>query len=261
LVAVDLDGTLLTSDGSLAPVGGQLLRKAARDGVQIILATTRNPDSVQPFCRELEINDPIICTNGAQIWGSPDGPIWARLFIPSDAALRIAQLADLHGWELSITVGSMTYWRRRPGQRIGRIAPNVAIVATNTEAVNGDPVRILVHQPDAIGPIQHICRTELSHQCHTESFYKFDGSLHSLGIFARGANKGAALAFVLERLGARRENALALGDNPTDVSMFAHARVSVAMGNAPAYVKREANVVAPSNDHEGVAWALKRFLV
>jgi hydroxymethylpyrimidine pyrophosphatase-like HAD family hydrolase len=136
----------------------------------------------------------------------------------------------------------------------------VSIVASNAEAVNGDPVRILVHQPDAIGLVQHFCRTELSHQCHTESFVKLDGSPHSLGIFARGATKGVALAFVLDRLRASREDVLAIGDNPTDVSMFALSRVSVAMGNAPAGVKSKANAVAPSNDQEGVAWALKRFL-
>ena len=71
LVAVDLDGTLLTSDGTLAPLGADMLKQAAAGGTHVVLSTTRNPDYVQPICRLLEIHDPMICTNGAQIWGSP----------------------------------------------------------------------------------------------------------------------------------------------------------------------------------------------
>ncbi len=81
-----------------------------------------------------------------------------------------------------------------------------------------------------------------------------------MAVFARGANKGAALAVVLERLGIDCGGVMAIGDNLNDVSMFALARVSVAMGNAPRQVKEAALAVAPSNDEEGVAWALKRFV-
>ncbi|MFO8036369.1 MAG: HAD hydrolase family protein [Anaerolineales bacterium] len=69
LITVDLDGTLLTSEKVLAPGGTRSLKAAAEDGIHIILASTRNPHFVQKYCRTLEIHDPIICSNGAQIWG------------------------------------------------------------------------------------------------------------------------------------------------------------------------------------------------
>ena len=53
----------------------------------------------------------------------------------------------------------------------------------------------------------------------------------------------------------------AIGDNPNDLPMFHHARISVAMANAPDEVKQKATVVAPGNDDEGVAWALQMFRV
>ena len=52
---------------------------------------------------------------------------------------------------------------------------------------------------------------------------------------------------------------MAIGDNLNDLPMFSRARISVAMSNAPNQVKRGATAVAPSNDDEGVAWALKEF--
>jgi hydroxymethylpyrimidine pyrophosphatase-like HAD family hydrolase len=64
LVAVDLDGTLLTSERVLAPRGAKRIKQAYQSGVHVVLSTTRNPTSVQAFCRQLGIHDPAICTNG-----------------------------------------------------------------------------------------------------------------------------------------------------------------------------------------------------
>jgi hypothetical protein len=263
LIAVDLDGTLLTSQKALAPEGARLLTEATRDGKHVVLATTRNPDSVLPLCGALGIDHPIICTNGAQVWGSPQGPVWAYHSVPCEAALAIARLADRRGWELSITVGAMTYWRQRPGQELGPAAGNVTVVASNVDAIVGEPaervVRMLTWDSDAVDGIGQLCRSDLADQCYAETYYNPDGTVHALGVFALQANKGAALDLVLGRLQLKPAQVLAIGDNLNDLPMFARARVSVAMGNGPDEVKREATRVAPSNDQEGVAWALRAY--
>ena len=255
LVAVHLDGTLLTSDGTLAPLGAGMLKQAAEKGVHVELSTTRNPDYVLPICHLLQINDPIICTNDAQVWGSLDGPVWANHTIPREAALTIARLADAHNWELSTTVGSMTYLRRRPGQTLGPIASNKTVVAANSDAITAEPVRMLVWDPEAIEGIRTLCQT-FTDECYSQTYLNPDESVHSLGVFPLRADKGKGLALVLDRLVVDREKVAAIGDNPNDLPMFRVAGVSVAMGNAPAEVKRKATFVAPSNDDEGVAWAL-----
>ncbi len=147
MVAIDLDGTLLTSEKLVAPEGARLIKQAVQSGIHVVLATTRNPHTVQSFCRLLGISTLMICTNGAQVWGSPAGPVWAHHFLPPEIALAIAQLADRHDWELSITVGSMTYWRQRPGQALWPIGPNRLVVVRNADAVTGDVVRILAPNP------------------------------------------------------------------------------------------------------------------
>lgn len=259
LIAIDLDGTLLTSQGTLAPEGAHLLRKAAQGGKYVVLATTRNPDSVCSFCAAMELNDPIICTNGAQVWGTPNGPVWAYHAIPYEAALTITNLADAHGWELSTTVGQMNYWRQRPGQALGSNSANVSVVATNSDALVGEPVRILTWHPDAVAAVKHLCQLELTRQCYAETYYRPDGAVHSLGVFALKADKGTALQLVLNRLGLSGQQVLAIGDNFNDLPLFAQARVRVALANAPDAVKQKASVVAPSHDEEGVAWTLRAF--
>jgi Cof subfamily protein (haloacid dehalogenase superfamily) len=256
LVAVDLDGTLLTSAGTLAPRSAALLARAAQQGLHVILATTRLPDSVRAFCRQMALHSPMICLNGAQIWGSPQGPIWISHCIPREVALVIAQVADAHHWDLRITIGATRYRRQRPGQALGQLAPHRMVVPSNVDALVGDPVRILAQQPEAIAPLRALCHAQFSKDCRTEIYYDADGSARELGIFARQADKGTALAFVLARLAVPREHVLVIGDNLNDLPMFPYASVCVAMGNAPGVVKQQASMIAPGNDEEGVAWVL-----
>ena len=261
LVSVDVDGTLMTSQGVLAPRGVELLRRISDQGVYVVLNTARNIVATRQYCREIGIHDPMICTNGAQIWASPEGPAWAEHTIPRNVARTIAQLADEHDWELNTTVGETVYWRQRPGQVLGSFPPNRMIVRTNSEAVTGDPVRILAFQPEAIIYLTDLCLASYCQECNTEVFYNPDESLHLLGIFPKEADKGTALRLVLGKLVIRPCEVMAVGDNMSDLAMFAAARISVAMGNAPAQVKQKAATVAPSNDEEGVAWAIEKYLL
>jgi hydroxymethylpyrimidine pyrophosphatase-like HAD family hydrolase len=259
LVAVDLDGTLLTSQRTLAPEGACLLRRAYQAGVRVVLSTTRLP-TVRAFCREIGIDDPIVCTNGAEVWGSPDGPVWANHSFPREIGVALAQLADERGWELSTTVSSMTYWRQRPGQPLGVVSPHITVVPSNVEGIVGDPVRILVSQREAIDGVHTLCQAQFADRCRVEVYAGADRVPHSLG-----ATKGAGLALVMKRLGIDQGAVLAIGDNDCDLSMFPHARVRVLMDNAPGDVKRRAAamgaVFAPGNDEEGVAWALREFVL
>ncbi len=154
-------------------------------------------------------------------------------------------------------MGDMTYWRQRPGQPLGPIDANLTVVPSNTDALVDDPVRILTWDPEAMAGIRRLCETELAHQCYAESFIHPDGALYALGVFALGANKGAALQVVINQLGLKPHQAMAIGDNLNDLAMFDIAGLSVAMGNGPEEVKRAATQVAPSNEEEGVAWALQ----
>ncbi|MGC9346779.1 MAG: HAD family hydrolase, partial [Anaerolineae bacterium] len=104
LIAVDLDGTLLRRDSTLAPEGVRALRDAGALGVHVVLATTRTPDSVRRFARQIGLHDPIICTNGAQVFASPGGPVWAHRALRPEVARGIAEFSDDRGWSLVTTV-------------------------------------------------------------------------------------------------------------------------------------------------------------
>lgn len=260
-VALDIDGTFMTSDGRMPDRGSELLRKAYDKGIRIIFASTRNYHMMRDLASSLDIADPLICTNGAQIYESPDGPLWTNHVIPLEVARRIAETADENGWEMSTTVGMDTSLKRRPGQEIGLLRDHVYIRASNQDGVLGEPIRILFWQLEAIKAIRSLCESEHGGKCRTETYYKPNGEIHSLGVFGPQADKGTALGFVLDRLSLSSRNVVSIGDNENDVPMFRISGTSVAMGNSVDGIKKHATVVAPSNDEEGVAWVLEELVL
>jgi hydroxymethylpyrimidine pyrophosphatase-like HAD family hydrolase len=209
------------------------------------------------FYRALGLDGPLVCANGAQVWATAEGPLWAEYCIAEECARAIARLADEQQWELAVTVDRMVYCRQRPDQPLGLHAPNMTVVASNVDAIIAAPLRILTWQAQAIAGIGAFCRSALRDQCGVELYVNPDGSHQSLGVFAPLANKGTAVELVMKQLGLAREQAVTIGDNFNDLPMFACSAVSVAMMNAPESVKQQASLIAPSNDDEGVAWALK----
>ena len=273
LVSVDLDGTLLRSDGTPDPEGVRRLQTAARSRVRVVINTTRNVDGVRSMCEAWGFSDPMICTNGAQILASPGGPEWASYTIPMAVARAIARLADRNDWEVSTSVCGQSYFRQRPGQLLGPVEfpqgsgkegtqrrTRLVIVPTNEEALVAEPKRMILHEPEAIAAVQDLA-AQFRQECRTETYFEPDGRLHSLCVFPLRADKGTALRLVAGKLDIPLRQVLAIGDNPNDMPMFAAAGTSVAMGNAPPQVKNAATVVGPVNDDEGVAWAVQRFVL
>jgi hydroxymethylpyrimidine pyrophosphatase-like HAD family hydrolase len=159
-------------------------------------------------------------------------------------------------------VGDVTYFRQRPGQALGPQDAHHTVVATNTEMLQaGVPVRLLNYEVDAIPAIRALLEAEFAGQYYLETYYYPDSTVKSIGVYALGSDKGTALALVLDRLGIDKDAVIAIGDNPNDLPMFAHARICVAMSNATADVKAGATVVAPTTDEDGVAWAVRRFVL
>ncbi|MEM7539705.1 MAG: HAD family hydrolase [Chloroflexota bacterium] len=267
LIAIDLDGTLLDNQKRVSSANRKAIQQALAQGIHIIIATTRNVYFVEPLCDELGITDPIVCSNGAMVFGptTPQGRAeWVRYEIPHEVALALATVADEHGWEMSATVGDINYLHQRAGQPLGQQTPYRAIVASNVDAVPGPPIRMLTWNQEAITHLNWLCETKFSTSCYTETYIEPDGSVQSMGIFPRidastQANKGSGLALVLQKLGLTTEHVMAIGDNNNDLALFSQARIRVGMGNGTPEIHAASTVIAPTNEEDGVAWAIERF--
>jgi Cof subfamily protein (haloacid dehalogenase superfamily) len=262
LLALDLDGTLLTSAKEISKPTADALRAAQkRHRLHVVLASARPPRSVRPFYDQLGLDTPMINYNGALVYEPLSRRVLMHLPIPLKTAREIVRLARrLHrGVLVSAEVLDRWYTDRldeRYATETARLfAPDkIAPVAQwLTESVT----KLLLLAPadklaEIHAAIDQACPRQVS-MVQTEP--------HLLQIMHATVSKAQALRWVAGELAVARENVMAIGDNANDVGMLQWAAIGVAVANATPEAKAVAKVVTGGNDEDGVAEAVKRFIL
>ena len=260
LVALDIDGTLLDSQGELPSANAKAIVAAQAAGATVTLITARQRQMTAPLAETLNLTAPLVLHNGAVVWLPQEDREPLRLTIDLEHARIIAAYADERGYELITTIDEETFLRCRPGKRCGRLREGLYALPTNLEALTRPPTRIAVRDKAAVLDIHRCYARQLADKTRMDIFFR-NVEPWGLGIFNHCASKGQALDFVCRLLQVRADEVLAMGDNPVDAEMFPYARLGIAPDNAPDSVKTQATSVAPSNDEACVAWAIERFVL
>jgi hydroxymethylpyrimidine pyrophosphatase-like HAD family hydrolase len=124
----------------------------------------------------------------------------------------------------------------------------------------GDPITVQVWQEDAVAEVRERFFPKYGDAVRF-SFNTPIGQPHYVVLTHPQAEKATGLRHVCEVLGVAAEEAIAMGDSESDIAMLRFAGLGIAMRNSPDEVRREALHIAPSNDEDGVAWAVLKFLV
>jgi Cof subfamily protein (haloacid dehalogenase superfamily) len=260
IIAVDVDGTLLTPAHTLSPRVRRAVRAAREHGIHIALATGKLLRSVGTLVEELRLAGPQITCNGAVTVDAAGGaPVE---FIALAAPVRWEALAALR--------------ETAPDLGIAWYTPD----AIYTDAPMGplDAVLAAYHEP----PLRHV--PALDESLPTPAKFLITGSAERLAavraaISARlgaarvigttpdflevmdpRATKGEALGAVMRLLDVPRERVLALGDGENDMDLLAAAGCGVAMGNAIPALRAQAAYVTASNDEDGAALVIEAVL-
>ena len=128
LIALDLDGTLLTRGNTVSEGNAAAVREAVAAGVHIVFATSRWYTLAKRTADVLGVTSPIICHNGAMIRDPVDGAKLLQLDVPAGAAVEIAALADDGGYESMATVDDVTHLlTKRPEIDPARLPPGMVL--------------------------------------------------------------------------------------------------------------------------------------
>ncbi|RLL46680.1 HAD family phosphatase [Oceanobacillus piezotolerans] len=238
LIALDMDGTLLTTKHEVSPRTKQAIEKAMEKGVDVVLSTGRGIGACYPYAEELNLTSYLVTANGGQIWTMEK------------------ELLDEHLLETA-TIEKL--WN------IGR-AQGVFMWMISTEGVFTNEA------PDNFYDYKW-----LKFGCQTDDKEKLDYMVKELSYFEeleltnslptnieanpKGVSKAKALHFLCDKMGITMDNVMACGDSLNDIKMIQEAGIGVAMGNAQEAIKNVAKYVTDTNNNDGVAKAIEKFVL
>jgi 5-amino-6-(5-phospho-D-ribitylamino)uracil phosphatase len=256
LIATDLDGTLLNSEGIVPEANRRALQRAVGRGVHLALVTARRASSTRTIADLLGLPCARIIHNGARTWDW-SGVELGHYRIPLGLAEEIAQYADRHDIGLIMTIDEVNYYGG--GSRVVWRDNEDKVTRTNVEALVAPPTRIIVAGAEAIdrlwGRFGNAPDSIVVHR-----YYSRVGAIESAVITHPRATKENALAELCERYSINPDEVMALGDAEADAGMLRWAGVGVAMANGMPEAHAAATWIAPSHDEAGVAAAVERFV-
>jgi 5-amino-6-(5-phospho-D-ribitylamino)uracil phosphatase len=261
LVAIDVDGTLLRTDKRLSRKVLETINEATRRGVRVILATARPPRSVREIHRYLGLDTLSINYNGALI----HDPVRRRNVHhqPLAGALvkKIVAAARRVDPKVIVSIEILDKWytdhvdEELPTETSRAFMPDFV---GELEAFLHVPVTklMLLAPPDRLPKIRAVVER------------KFKGKValavsdnYLLQVVHPHVDKGAALARIAREYGVPARHVMAIGDAPNDVGMLRWAGLGVAVGNAWPQAREAADAIVPANDEDGVAIAIRRFVL
>jgi len=262
LIALDLDGTLLDSSLKLSDGNHVALRKAIDAGVHVVLATSRWYGLAKRTADRLQIATPIIASNGAIAKRPSDGSELMHLHVDAEAAREVVALGDDSGWEMYTTVGDDTFMKMRPGIIPDKLPAGLKVADRQSDQF-GDrkPTCTMAFGPEAVDQVEQQFVERFNGRAQF-SINRPGGGLPPYFVMTHPeAEKAAALKVVCEDLGVALDEVIAMGDSESDLEMLRISGLGIAMGNGADAAKNAAAHIAPSNNDDGVAWAVEKFLL
>ena len=261
LVALDVDGTVLTPDGRIASSTRAAIDGARRRGVRIVLASSRGPVALAPIQDELGLAEEWFVGFQGALVGRRTGnglEVLAETPMERSAADAVERAATCRG----LAVG------RYIGQR-WRVPRLTAAILREARGTGEEPVESSAAECDADAPPHKVLaiadgptQVPLLHDLATALPPTVTGTLSHpefLEVTAAGVDKGHGLRSLLDRLELSPEQAAAVGDGPNDLGLFAAVGFPIAMGQAVERVRAAAGWVTSSNTEDGVARALRHL--
>ncbi len=282
LLALDLDGTLLNSRGKVPEANREAIREAEAKGVLVTIATGRRFRDARPIGLELGLNAPMITHNGALLKYAESLKTVSASLVENATVREVLRVGREFGADALLSCdphskGTMFYDTvsddNIPLQKYilwaqtfhGDEAEDAVHHVESLEDILDETETVHVSFSGTLEPMAHlemVLRDELKDTVTilTTVYPKLNFTL--VDILPPNASKGTGLGKLAVIEGLTAENVMVCGDNFNDVEMLEYAGTPVVMGNAsPELLEREEFETTLSNDENGVALAIERFIL
>ena len=225
----------------------------------MIVVTGRMFKSVLPFLQAAELDDPVICYQGALVADPVTGEFLRHIPIPLPAAHEALDAVIEAGFHINAYVDDELYVAAATPEAHAYADLNkveMHVVGDLREWLHEPPTKLVaVGDPDALTELENLLKPRFA-----GTLFVSKSLPHFLEFAHPDVNKGAGLTFLAERLGFTPEQTVACGDGENDRELLDWAGFGVAVANAHEEILARADLVVPDVEHEGVAVLLETFL-
>lgn len=250
----------MRQDLIIAPAAVKAVKRAQKKGVICVIATGRVYSSAKIFARKLGIKGPIITLQGALVKEVERGcEIFYRPISKNTAVKIIDLVRKLKLQALMNVKGRVLIENETPEFQIYKNITLCEIERINDfkKYLNPLPTKFMImsSRPEKLVKAEKIFNKALKNKINL-----FKSLPQFLEIVDAKADKGKALKLLCEKLGVKREEVIAVGDNHNDISMIKWAGLGIAVSDAPAEVKKHADYITGKIEDGGIAKAVEKFL-
>lgn len=263
-LALDLDGTLTDHNKELSSRNREAVWRAIDRGTAVILATGRPLFGGLPIAHELELEKRggyVMACNGGVIWDCREEKRIHSREVPSCCigdicreARRAGVYALTYDGNFVVSESDEDEYVQKEAFCNGALVKKVADLKQYVDYPV--PKLLVVGEHHKLLPLQKIILEQ--HGSVLDAYFSEE---YFLEVVPKNVEKGRALEVLLCRLGIMREELIACGDGMNDISMIEYAGLGVAMENAYPQVKTHAQFIAKSNDEDGVAQVISKFIL
>lgn len=269
MIGLDLDGTLLTDKKEITPRTRRAIKEALDRGVIVLTATGRPWMGIPEELRTFPGMDYALTSNGARIIETRTGRILEEHLLSAEAAKKALEICGKYDTLQEVYFDGQGYAEANKMTLIEKYHknPNMWEYMRKTRIPVDDIAGLVDRENRGLDKAQALFadmdeRRAAWRELEAEGGLELVGSLkYNIEINAKGVNKGTGLVNLGKMLGIRREEIMACGDGDNDTVMLREVGFGVAMANAEEQVKDAADYITLSNEEEGVAEVIEKFIL
>ena len=287
LIAVDLDGTMLNHYGEISEKTKEIVQKCIEKGVQIVLASGRPTDSIKTITEELGIKGYFIAGNGALVYDIQKNEIIYENYIKKEKVLEIIKICEENSIAYNVYTDKMIlttnlkfnvlYYYKENLKKEESKRTNISIVENMYEYVkniekekilkiticdeNDSIFHSIIKKVREINGIDVLDISHMSKKMIQQGTEEVPVEYFYTEVSASDVNKWNAIKFLMEKLEIKEEEIIAIGDNINDKKMIENAGLGVAMKGSTPEIIEVAKEITDTNDNDGVAKILERYVL
>ena len=277
LLVLDLDGTLTNSKKVITEHTRTTLIEAQKRGLKIVLASGRPTYGVAPLANQLKLDKYegyILSYNGGEIIDWKTGEMMYKNLLDPEVLPYLYQCAKDNNFAIVSYENEYVLTEHPDDEYVLKEAllnvMKIKKVDNFLKAINhpiakclivGDPTRLAVLEKEMYDHLKDRMGVFRSEPYFLELVPKGIDKAQSLAVLLKGIDKARSLSVLLKEINMKKEEMIAVGDGFNDLSMIQYAGLGVAMANAQPVVRENADYITLSNDEDGVAAVVEKFIL